>query len=171
MTIKWLRIFLLRLIVVEFNALTFCMFPEKRSTVEEMAFFTFLRRSFFVSELPTSFLARRWTKHLQAGRKNYFQSGMFISSGKKCYRFIPFLYQWLDKKFKISKLLTFQKMSKVWVQLRILRRLGKSIGLTIKVCTNSLHHFLFEIVSFNLCCTILHVVQSSLSFSHVKSKN
>lgn len=45
--------------VLGFNALTFCMFPEKRSTVEEIALFTFLRRSFFVSELPTSFLARR----------------------------------------------------------------------------------------------------------------
>lgn len=44
---------------VNTDALTCCMFPEKRSTVEEIAFFTFLRRSFFVSELPTSFLARR----------------------------------------------------------------------------------------------------------------
>lgn len=39
--------------------LTFCMFPEKRSAVEEMALFTFLRRSFLVSGQPTSFLARR----------------------------------------------------------------------------------------------------------------
>lgn len=35
------------------------MFPEKRSAVEEMALFTFLRRSFLVSGQPTSFLARR----------------------------------------------------------------------------------------------------------------
>lgn len=137
--------------MAEFNALTFCMFPEKRSTVEEMAFFTFLRRSFLVSELPTSFLARRWTKHLQAGRKNYFQSAMFTSSEKKCSRFIPLSYPWLDKKFKTLKLLTFQKMFKVWA---ILQRHDKSTGLTINVCTNSLHHFLFEIFSFNLCCTL-----------------
>ncbi|MEQ2178282.1 hypothetical protein GOODEAATRI_012404, partial [Goodea atripinnis] len=39
--------------------LTFCTFPEKRSAVEEMAFFTFLNRSFLVSGQATSFLTIR----------------------------------------------------------------------------------------------------------------
>lgn len=92
--------------VVDFNALTFCMFPEKRSTVEEMAFFTFLKRSFFVSELPTSFFARRWTKHLQAGRKNYFQGGVFISVE---HRFIPVFLSVTWQKFQDFKTANFLK--------------------------------------------------------------
>lgn len=39
--------------------LTFCMYPEKRSAVEEMAFFTLLSKSFFTSGEEMSFFKSR----------------------------------------------------------------------------------------------------------------
>lgn len=56
---------------VNIVGLTFCMYPEKRSAVEEMALFTLLSRSFFTSGHEMSFLASKWAKrlHAQGGRE------------------------------------------------------------------------------------------------------
>lgn len=40
------------------------MYPEKRSAVEEMAFFTLLSKSFFTSGVEMSFFKSKWAKRL-----------------------------------------------------------------------------------------------------------
>lgn len=54
----------------EVISLTFCIYPEKRSAVEEMAFFTRRKRSFFTSGDELSFLASRWAKRLHRKTKH-----------------------------------------------------------------------------------------------------